>query len=170
MANITDKDIIQHLKEKIKFHENEAQLHQDEAKRLESLLTAFTHDYTSARGRKGKFEVVNETLETQSEQENGKPSQAPKKTSKPTAKDNPPLSVPEKYTDDLPINAKIAFALREIGSGFNEDIANAMAQYEPKSDAQKISKQISGVLSTLKSKGQLSVEKVGRKDKYSLVA
>lgn len=162
MATVTEKDIILHLREKIKFHQNEA-------KRIENLLTAFTNDYSTPRGRKAKLDdAVDEALEPAPEKGASRKSKSLEKVTIPAPAK--PLEVPEKYTDDLAINAKIAFALHEIGSGFNEDIANAMAQYEPKSDAKKISKQISGVLSTLKSKGQVTAEKVGRKDKFSLVA
>lgn len=156
MANITEKDIIDHLKEKIRFH-------QHEAKRIEGLLSAFTGDTSTQRGRRAKVEAVNEAIDGDEQQT--ATTRKKRNTSGTPAK---ALEVPEKYTDDLTINARIAFALNEIGSGFNEDIAAAMAQYEPKSDAQKISKQISGVLSTLKSKGQLKTVKEGRKDKYSL--
>jgi hypothetical protein len=161
MANVTEKDIINHLREKIRFHQNEA-------KRIEGLLGAFTNESSStARGRKAKSDAEDEALISTDEQpatEKKKRGPAKKLAGTPPK----PLEVPEKYTDDLTINSKIAFALKEIGSGFNEQIAEAMAQYEPKSDAKKISKQISGVLSTLKSKGQLKVEKVGRKDRFSL--
>lgn len=79
------------------------------------------------------------------------------------------LEIPSSYSDKMTINSKIAFALNEIGEGYNEDIANAMAQYEPQSDAKKLSKQISGILSTLKNKGFLTATRDGRKDKYTLV-
>jgi hypothetical protein len=162
MANITEKDIIDHLKEKIKFHENEA-------KRIEGLLSAFTSDTSTQRGRRAKVEAVNEAIE--GEEQQAAPTRKKRNaagTKKAPATPAKALEVPEKYTDNLTINARIAFALNEIGSGFNEDIAAAMAQYEPKSDAQKISKQISGVLSTLKGKGQLKAVKEGRKDRFSL--
>lgn len=164
MANVTEKDIVNHFKEKIKFHQNEA-------KRIENLLSAFNSDTSSQRGRKTKSDAVDEALSPAEEQ----PAAFSKKKKANSAKKATPavaaksLDIPEKYTDKLTINGKIAFALNEIGSGFNEDIAAAMAQYEPKSDVQKLSKQISGVLSTLKTKGQLNAEKVGRKDKFSLV-
>ncbi|QJD95380.1 hypothetical protein HH214_05585 [Mucilaginibacter robiniae] len=161
MATVTEKDIIHHLKEKIKFHQNEA-------KRIENLLSAFTNDYHTSRSRKAKSEADDEEIDSAPE-EFVKSSRKANDASGVATASVKPLEIPEKYTDDLPIIAKIAFALNEIGSGFNEDIANTMAQYEPKSDAKKISKQISGILSTLKSKGQLNTEKVGRKDKLSLV-
>ncbi len=160
MANVTERDIIEHLKEKVKYHQNEA-------KRIENLLTAFTGNSSSQAARKAKIQAVDEALEPAE----GKPVRAGRTKKAAATKNAAPakaLEVPEKYTDNLTINGKIAFALKEIGSGFNEDVANAMAQYEPKLDAKKISKQISGVLSTLKSKGQLKTEKVGRRDKFSL--
>lgn len=79
------------------------------------------------------------------------------------------LEIPAEYSDKMTINAKIAFALNEIGEGYNEDIANAMAQYEPQSDAKRLGKQISGILSTLKNKGFLTATREGRKDKYALI-
>lgn len=98
--------------------------------------------------------------------------QKPKAAAKPVAsapvKGTKSLEIPASYSDKMTINSKIAFALNEIGEGYNEDIANAMAQYEPQSDAKKLSKQISGILSTLKNKGFLTATRDGRKDKYAL--
>lgn len=166
MANtITEKDIINHLQEKIKFH-------QHEARRLENVLTAFITDGSAQLGQRTNKEVSSDAASTADDQpaitEHKNKKNAVAK--KPVVPATPvkALDVPEKYTDELTINAKIAFALNEIGAGFNEEIANAMAQYEPKSDAKTISRQISGVLSTLKAKGQLKTEKVGRKDRFSL--
>ncbi|WP_345949376.1 hypothetical protein ABDD95_21245 [Mucilaginibacter sp. PAMB04274] len=150
MANITEQDIINHLKEKINFH-------QQEAKRLEGILTAFLPEPVAGNGNQ-----TNHISQPAAKATLAKAPAEPKPSKE--------LEIPEKYADNLPITAKIAFALKEIGSGFNEDIANAMAQYEPKSDAKTISRQISNVLSNLKSKGQITVEKFGRKDKYSLPA
>jgi len=161
MANVTEKDIINHLREKIKYHQNEA-------KRIEGLLGAFSSDTSNPRGRKAKIDAAEEALTTTTEEQPAPEKKKRGPAKKPANAAVKPLEVPEKYTDGLTINGRIAFALKEIGSGFNEEIAEAMAQYEPKSDAKKISKQISGVLSTLKSKGQLKAEKVGRKDKFSL--
>jgi hypothetical protein len=160
MATVTEKDIIDHLREKIKFHQNEA-------KRIESLLSAFTSNSDQQKVRKKKIEAVGEAIEplpdkaTKGKVKKEKAPKAPKSAKK--------LQSPPEYNDSLSISEKIAFALKEIGSGFNDDIAAAMAQYEPQSDAKKISKQISGVLSTLKTKGMLSVSREGRKDKYTLV-
>lgn len=80
-----------------------------------------------------------------------------------------PLVVPTKWDSKLTSNAKIAFALHELGSGFNEDIAGVIAKYD-NVDIDKASKNLSGILSTLKGKRLINVvEKVGRKDKYSLI-
>ena len=163
MATITEKDIVNHLKEKIKFHQNEA-------RRIENLLSAFGSDSATPRGRKAKLDAVDEALEPIEAQTAATGKKRKTAVGKKTNAATPAkaLEIPEKYADNLTVNSKIAFALNEIGSGFNEDIANAMAQYEPKSDAKKISKQISGILSTLKSKGQVSAVKEGRKDRFSL--
>ena len=159
MANVTEKDIIDHLKEKIKFHEKEV-------KRIENLLIAFTGNPDQQKGKKVKAEAVSEAAAPMpATSKKGKVK--PEKTSK-AGRPSKGLVAPEAYDDKLTLNEKIAFALKEIGSGFNEDIAKAMAQYQPQSDEKKISKQISGVLSVLKTKGQLKTTKEGRKDKYSL--
>lgn len=159
MANVTEKDIIDHLKEKIKFHEKEV-------KRIESLLTAFTSNSDQQKVRKAKVEAVGEaTTPLPETQKKGKIKYEKNlKAGKPAKA----LVAPEAYNDKLTLNEKIAFALKEIGTGFNEDIAKAMAQYQPQSDEKKIGKQISGVLSVLKTKGMLKTTKEGRKDKYSL--
>jgi hypothetical protein len=165
MANVTEQDIIDHLREKIKFH-------QKEAKRLENLLTAFVSDSDSQRNHKAQLDAVDEAAD----QPSAKPAKATARKTKPAAAPaeevpapkSSALEIPAKYTDDLPIEIRIAFALNEIGSGFSEDIANTMAQYEPKSDAKKISRQITGALVTLKEQGQIKAEKDGRKERYSL--
>ncbi len=159
MANVTEKDIIDHLKEKIKFHEKEV-------KRIESLLTAFTSNSDQQKVRKAKVEAVSEAIApmpAKSKKGKDKTDKTPK-----SGKQAKGLTVPDAYNDKLTLNEKIAFALKEIGSGFNEDIASAMAQYQPQSDEKKIGKQISGVLSVLKTKGMLKTTKEGRKDKYAL--
>lgn len=160
MANITEQDIIEYLKEKIEFHRNEG-------KRLEGVLSAFTGSSITPTNSGDPTKPVDEAPDAIDN--NPKPQRNPK-PAKAIAQPNEVagLTVPQKYTDDLPVNAKIAFALNEIGSGFNEDIANAMAQYEPKLDAKQISKQITAALSTLKNEGQIKAEKLGRKEKYSL--
>jgi hypothetical protein len=166
MANITEQDIINHLKQKIEFYEHES-------KRLQGLLSAFTNSSIIEFNGKAKLKGSDGDLAPASKARQINP-RGKRKTKEEQQLKEPELAektidVPEKYTDDLTINAKVIFALKEIGSGFNEDIANAMAQYEPKSDAKKISKQISGVLSALKTRGQVRAEKAGRKDKFSLV-
>ncbi|MGV8879391.1 MAG: hypothetical protein ACOH2A_10200 [Sphingobacteriaceae bacterium] len=270
MATVTEKDIIGHLKEKIKFH-------QQEVKKIENVLTAFTGNpivkddqagATSQKAQKGTPSKANTPVAGSKRRNAGtqartkvdatapvvapKPaanapvaakkaeampvavkgnakagknraaiqqeaapsapvvsqdtkvatglktksatpaakekvaqkkspvtSTAPQAAQKPKAAAKPAtsariqssksLEIPSSYSDKMTINSKIAFALNEIGEGYNEDIANAMAQYEPQSDAKKLSKQISGILSTLKNKGFLTAKRDGRKDKYALV-
>jgi hypothetical protein len=229
MATVTEKDIISHLKEKIRFH-------QQEEKKIENLLAAFT----GSSGREEPVRVKSKQRKTAGSQRTGRQKAAPlsidevesileesnagqqpaakrsgaaskrsgsgrktpinagkteangsKSASKSKAKsgknaDNQPgadsassnsgntsskvMNIPEAYDEHMTINAKIAFALNEIGEGYNEDIANTMAMYEPRSDAKRLGKQISGVLSTLKNKGYLNAKREGRKDKFSLVS
>jgi len=159
MATVTEQDIINHLQEKIKFH-------QTEAKRLATILSAFDITPETPRSKKSEQDDVENILQplTSRKTAGRKPKIQKTKAIRPAKI----LEIPTSYTDDLTVNSKIAFALSQIGSGFNEDIAEEIAKYEPKSDAKKISKQISGILSTLKTKGQLKAEKSGRKDKFSL--
>lgn len=166
MAKVTEQDIIDHLEEKIKFH-------QKEARRLENLLSAFVSDSSTPRTRKAKLEAVDEAIDPLPAKEIKSAGHKPAST-EPSAIGNsvaPPLEIPAKYTDNLPAEAKIAFALNELGgSGSAADIANAMAQYEPKSDSKKIGRQIAGVLTSLKEQGSIKAEKSGRKELYSLLS
>ena len=165
MANITEKDIIVYLKEKIKSI-------QAEAKKYEDMLNAFNGASAASKPAKQSkdnlMEAVLEQAEETSAAKSSKKKAEPKsaKAQKTTTK---MLEVPAEYTPELGLSSKIAFAIKEIGgSGFGQDIANAMAQYEPQSDADKLFKQIASVLSNLKAKGALTTVKEGRKDKYSL--
>ncbi len=168
MPNITEKDIVEYLKQQVAFH-------QQEAKRFETLLQGFTASAPASSKSKSDNAVAPQPPKVSEAKAPApkSPVTAPKddtNTEEQTSVAEPavPLDVPAKYNEDLPINQKIGFALREIGSGFNEDIANAMAQYEPRSDAKKISRQITAPLAELKEAGQIKIEKVGRKDKFSL--
>jgi hypothetical protein len=164
MANITEKDIIVYLKEKIKSI-------QAEAKKYEDMLNAFNGASATTKPAKQSKDNLMEAVLEQAEEVSVK---SPKKKAEPKASKAPKtttktLEVPAEYTPELGLSSKIAFAINEIGgAGFGQDIANAMAQYEPQSDADKIFKQIASVLSNLKAKGALTTVKDGRKDKYSL--
>lgn len=164
MANITEKEIISYLKEKIKSI-------QAEAKKYEDLLAAFSGASASSKSAKETkdniLDAVIEDAEDSSPKSSKKKSDTKAKNAK--AQTPKPLEVPAEYTADLSLGGKIAFALNEIGEGFGQDIATAMAQYEPQSDAEKIFKQIASVLSNLKAKGSLTTIKEGRRDKYTLV-
>ena len=88
---------------------------------------------------------------------------------KTAGKQHPLLIVPVDYHSNLTINEKIAFILEEAGKELSkEEIAEVMAIYDD-TDAEKVAKQIGGVLSSLKSKGLLSASKDGRKDLFTLV-
>ncbi|MGV8879474.1 MAG: hypothetical protein ACOH2A_10625 [Sphingobacteriaceae bacterium] len=157
MANVTEKDIINHLKEKIKFH-------QSESKKIETLLNAFTGN-SPQKQKQAKQEAVTEVLEAPVNNNIARKNKTVKKTVK-TAK---VLAIPAVYKSDLSWNSKIAFAINALGEGvFNEDIASKIAELEPGLDAAKVTKQISGLLSVLKAKGSLKAERTGKKDKYSL--
>lgn len=160
MANVTEKEIIAYLKDKIKTI-------QSEAKKYEDLLNAFSSAAPSKSAKQTKDSLLDAVME-QAEDTSAKP--AKKKEVKPAKTPKAPkaLEVPKEYTPDLSLGGKIAFALNEIGEGFGQDIANAMAQYEPQTDGDKLFKQIASVLSNLKAKGVLTTVKEGRRDKYSL--
>jgi hypothetical protein len=168
MPNITEKDIVEYLKQQVTFH-------QQEAKRFETLLNGFTANAPASPKSKSDNAAMPHVPKA-NEAKISAPKSAAAATKEETNPDEQtsiaepamPLDIPAKYSDDLPVNQKIGFALREIDSGFIEDIANAMAQYEPKSDAKKISRQITAPLSELKDAGQIKIEKVGRKDRFSL--
>lgn len=160
MANVTEKDIINYLKEKIKFH-------QSESKKIETLLNAFTGNSTPQKQKQAKQEAVAEVLEAPIENKIAKKNKTAKKAQ--PSKTVKALAVPAEYKSDLSWNSKIAFAINALGEGvFNEDIASKIAELEPGLDATKITKQISGLLSVLKAKGSLKAERTGKKDKYSL--
>ncbi len=162
MANVTEKEIVAYLKDKIKSI-------QAEAKKYEDLLSAFNGSATPSKAAK---QTKDNLLSAAIEEAEETPAKAPKKKAdtKPAKASKAPkaLEVPKEYTPDLGLSGKIAFALNEIGEGFGQDIANAMAQYEPQSDGDKLFKQIASVLSNLKSRGLLTAVKEGRRDKYSL--
>ncbi len=154
MATVTETDIIAHLKEKIKFH-------QQEAKRIEQVLSAFSSDAPSAK-------VKYEAGAAASDFDAAKGKLAKAKADQP-AKALKPLQVPAEYGPKLTLNGKIAYALSQIGSGFGEDIAAKIVELQPELDKAKVTLQLSGVLSTLKKHGQLTAVKEGRKDRFSLV-
>lgn len=166
MANITEKEIVGYLKEKIKTI-------QAEVKKYEDLLNAFSGTSAPTKSAKQTKENLLDAVLEEAE-DTSTPVKAPKKKAdvKPakSSKAATPkaLEVPAEYSTDLGLSGKIAFALNEIGEGFGQDIASAMAQYEPQSDAEKLFKQIASVLSNLKAKGVLTTVKEGRRDKYSL--
>jgi hypothetical protein len=151
MAKITEKDIINHLQEKIKFH-------QQESKRIEKILAAFalSSDFQDV----SNFNFGGNMPESDKERK-FKPGAEVRTLKK--------LEPPLEYNSNLTIVNKIAYALNKIGEGYNEDIANIIAQGEPSSDVKKISQLISGVLSTLKTNGLVTARKEGRKHKFSLV-
>lgn len=162
MANITEKEIVGYLKEKIKTI-------QAEVKKYEDLLNAFSGSSAPSKSAKQTKENILDAVLEEAEEAPAKP--AKKKADTKPAKANKAakaLEVPAEYTPELGLSGKIAFALNEIGEGFGQDIANTMAQYEPQSDADKLFKQIASVLSNLKAKGVLTTVKDGRRDKYSL--
>lgn len=169
MANITEQDIIDHLQEKIKLHQQEIERLNQEIERLNNILSAFNNNpATITSGSKSGRPAKSATSASKNAARNSAVSN-PQPGLAPAAElPAPALQIPEKYNDKLTTEEKIAYALNEINGGFAEDIAGNMALYEPKSDADKLKRQISGVLTEMKNKGLLQAERIGRKEKYSL--
>ncbi len=164
MANVTEKEIITYLKEKIKTI-------QAEAKKYEDLLNAFSGTSNPTKSAKQTKDNLLDAVLEQAEDVPAATKPGKKKAEAKPAKSKSAtknLEVPAEYTPDLSLSSKIAFALNEIGEGFGQDIAASMAQYEPQTDADKLFKQIASVLSNLKAKGSLTTIKEGRRDKYML--
>ncbi|QXV63852.1 hypothetical protein INP83_12125 [Mucilaginibacter sp. 21P] len=147
MAKITEKDIVEHLKQKIAYH-------LQEARRIELLLNAF-----ASGDMDGGF---NFDKQFGSDDKSDKQKKAGEKVFK-------PLEPPVEFSQNLTIVNKIAFALNKIGEGYNDEIAKVIADHEPEGDVKKISQLISGVLSTLKASRLINARKDGRKHKFSLV-
>lgn len=68
------------------------------------------------------------------------------------------------------MNRKIAFVLSIIKSGYRDEIAIQIAKLQPDGNKEQIAKQLSTVLSKLKSQKLLTAIKEGRKYRYSLNA
>jgi hypothetical protein len=149
MAKVTEKDIINHLQEKIRFH-------QQERLRIEQLLSAFTRGADIQGNGASYFGGADA---------NPSAAKVRKVKEKPEFK---PLDPPLEYNSNLTIVNKIVYSLNKIGEGYNEDIANVIASHEDNADVKKISQLISGVLSTLKTNGLVIARKDGRKHKFSL--
>jgi hypothetical protein len=157
MANVTEKDIINHLKEKIRFH-------QSEIKKIESLLTAFTGNPVPQKLKKADT-TPQETIVAEPIIKKKTKSEKKVKVAKPAKS----IQIPAEYKSDLSWNSKIIYAINELGDGvFNEDIAAKITELEPGLEIPKVAKQISGLLSVLKTKGALKAERTGKKDRYSL--
>ncbi|WP_295715598.1 hypothetical protein [Mucilaginibacter sp.] len=149
MVEITEQDIVNHLKSKIKFHEMEI-------KKIEQVLSTLSATPGSLNNDAKKNAKGN------SAGNNKQPGVA--------EKPHKELVVPSKFSPDLTSVAKITYVLNEIGDGFKEDIANKIAALEPGIDPIKLGRDISGILSTLKNKGLVATIKIGRKHRYSLLA
>ena len=154
MVTITEKDIIAHLRNKIKFH-------QQEVKRIEHVLSAFSSDTATAKVKREASVEANDTDALKAKATKAKANK-PVKTVK-------PLQVPIEYQPTLILNGKIAYALSQITAGTGEEIAAKLVELQPELDKAKVTQQLSGVLATLKKNGQLSAVKEGRKDRFSLV-
>ncbi|MDN5286006.1 MAG: hypothetical protein JWR38_2280 [Mucilaginibacter sp.] len=153
MTNITDKDIINHLEDKIKFHYSEA-------KRIENILLAFTSGGDLQEDQPTGRERIK--LKQPGRRETGsKGLPAQKKPRK-------PVEIPKVFSSGLKLNGKVIYALNQIQSGFAEDIANKISELQPELEPGKVKVQISGILSGLKSKGILEAQKVGRKDLFTI--
>ena len=154
MGTITEKDITNHLKDKIKFH-------QLEVKRIENILSAFDYEAPSTQIKREATAKASDI--------NALKGKSVKARSNKPAKTVKSLQVPVAYTPKLRLSSKVAYALSLITSGTGEDIAAKLVELQPELDKAKVTQQLSGILSTLKKQGQLNAVKEGRKDRFSLV-
>lgn len=154
MPDITEQDIIDHLEDKIQFHYSEA-------KRIENILLAFKTGGEYEERRPGASEKIK--LKSRGTHDFRAIGIQDTKIKKRKA-----VEIPEAFSSGLKLNSKVIFALNIIKSGFVEDIANKIAELQPELDAIKVKTQISGVLSSLKTKGVLEAKKIGRKDRFTI--
>ena len=91
-----------------------------------------------------------------------------KKTSR-KVEQHPLLIIADEYHSKLTVAEKIAYILNEIGDDkTKEELAEVIAEKDG-TDVNKTTKAISGILSTLKSKGLVSTTPFGKKHKYTLI-
>jgi len=138
MSETTEHDLIQYL-------ENRIHTHQVEITKLENIITSI-NDLCNPCGYPIPDEQLSNDLTVSVEEVQSYPG----------------------YDPAAGIADKIFFALREIGSGYSEDIATVLIRYEPGLTLPKTVKKIAGTLSTLKAKHKLAAFRSDKKFKYAL--
>jgi response regulator of citrate/malate metabolism len=138
MDFITEKEIINHIQERVNFHHREHL-------RFKQVLTAFIADSTEADSHQTPSARIADNLISTS-------------SSTSLSGNDLPQS----------LRSKAHLALTSIGKGFKEDVAAEMIRVEPEIAGPALLKRLSVALSALKISGKLRAVKVGRKDQYSL--
>jgi small-conductance mechanosensitive channel len=133
----TEKEVIRFFEDKITYHEKEAA-------RFRSVLAALKQ------------------ASAQKEPTEPRPSaQAPKKVKEPTRRK--PLQIPEQFDINLSQSQKIAFVLNETADITADDIASRIAELQQTpDDKEKIKRNISGVLTAMTKRHDLTYRKSGR--------
>jgi hypothetical protein len=83
-----------------------------------------------------------------------------------TGVDDTKYSVPFQYNEKLTWNEKVLFALRNIKSGFTQDIANYIISLEPNLNKLTAIDRIIITASRLKNNGVIDSEKVSKRNMY----
>ncbi|MFA6245553.1 MAG: hypothetical protein WC615_01345 [Mucilaginibacter sp.] len=154
MKIASDQDIIDQLKEKLRYH-------QQQYKRIEDTLAAFLTEQAHQ-------DSISSDLPAYRITENA-PDFRPAEPETGGGKAKKTLQVPVVYKNTMTFTKKIAFALKSLGEGFREEIAGVIVGQEPDLDATTIEKTISGVLSSLKIRGLIGARREGRRDKFFLI-
>ncbi|MFD0791990.1 hypothetical protein ACFQZX_00095 [Mucilaginibacter litoreus] len=151
MPNVTEKDIIDFLENKVVYHNREIQ-------RIRDILSALSGSYieNTENANQSLENISAEMLRTEND----------RTVFRAVVK---PLIVPDNYRSQLPMSLKISYVLDKINAGMKDDIANYIVSLQPDLQLDRLTKHLSTVLSELKSKSLLSAVKEGRKYRYSLI-
>jgi hypothetical protein len=154
MEVASDQEIIDQLKEKLRYH-------QQQYKRIEDTLATFLTEQAHQDGISSDLPAYRITKKA--------PAGNPAEFETGAGKAKKKLQVPAVYNTAMTFTKKIAFALKLLGEGFREEIAGVIVDQEPELDAVIIEKTISGVLSSLKIRGMIGARREGRRDKFFLI-
>ncbi len=152
MSKITEQDVISFLQEKLDRLNAEI-------KKTQAALEAFSENKPEAKKLSAIENIADE------------PSVKGRRGRKPSVKGSisKPLSVPEEYDNNLRLDKKIGFILKEAENPLNStEIVARMQELEPDKDAEKLTKAVTVKLSSLYKSGKLTGNKDGRKLRYQL--
>jgi hypothetical protein len=78
----------------------------------------------------------------------------------------PKVIIPTQYSKNLTWSEKVMWSVKEIGSGFVDNITEVIAKLEPDLNKKNIKGMVTQYSSQLKKSGNLKYEKIGIKYKY----